>query len=199
MPGGKTKSAEPVPPLTPAGTNPNINPLAPDQKPPQLDSVSQSQETPFQKSNPDTFFPAAAPQTDSATPPLLAPPVFSKQETLPALLTAEQHADVDPQFQIKNTVSDPSPSRRLAGPALDPSYTQDQHKTTRTPAPAPHSPQGPTAVWKKNQGKYIMFVGWYYHRLDSTLRWTSVTVVSVTILSLKTKRKKNTEQDFIGH
>lgn len=170
MPGGKNKSAEPVPPLPPAGTNPNINPLVPDQRPPQLDSVSQSQESPFQKSNPDTFFPAAAPQTDSATPPLLAPPVFSKQETLPALLTAEQHGEGDPQFQIKNTVSDPSPSRRLAGPApaLDPSYTQDQHKTTRTPAPAPHSPQSPTAVWKKTQSKYIMFVGWYCHRLDST-------------------------------
>lgn len=164
MPGGKTKSAEPVPPLTPAGTNPNINPLVPDQRHPQFDSVSQSQESPFQKPNPDTFFPVAAPQTDSA------PPVFSKQETLPALLTAEQHAEVDPQFQIKNKVSDPSPSRRLAGPApaLDPSYTQDQHKTTRTPALAPHSPQGPTAVWKKKQVKYIMFVGWYYHRLDST-------------------------------
>lgn len=170
MPGGKTKSAEPVPPLTPAGTNPNLNPLVPDQRPPQLDSVSQSQESPFQKSNPDTFFPAAAPQTDSVTPPLLAPTVFSKQETLPALLTAEQHAQVDPQFQIKNTISDPFPSQSLAGPApaLDLSYTQDQHKTARTPAPAPHSPQGPTAVWKKNQGKLIMFMYWYYHRLDST-------------------------------
>lgn len=156
VPRGKTKSTEPVPPLPAAATNLNMTPVAMDQKPPRLDSVSKPQELPFQIRNPDSSFHAAVPQPDSAAPPLLGPPFFSNQETLPA--QAPEHlAEAAPQLHLRNKASHLPLSPSLAGPAaaLDPPDTQGQHHTqTRSPASAPNSPPGSSAVWKKNQGKH---------------------------------------------
>lgn len=146
--GGKAKATEPVPPPTPAGQNPSVN-LVPDQRAPQLDSAPESQETPSQIQNPDTFFPPAPAQTDSASSSVMASTLPSQQGPSPAWVTAEQPAEVD----LRPT-PDLLPSLSAAGSAvsLDLSYTQDQHNTARSPAAASNSQLGSTVVWNKNQG-----------------------------------------------
>ncbi|XP_070688909.1 zinc finger protein 414 [Pempheris klunzingeri] len=152
VPRGKTKPTEPTPPPPATVSNPNMTPMAMDQNPPQLDSVSSPQQLPPQIPNPDGSFPAAVPQPDSAAPPALGPPFSSNSETSPPQLAT----------QLRNSSSDLPPSLSLDGPtaAPEPPDAQGQQQTqTRSPEPvrpapgsAPHSPPGSSAVWKKNQG-----------------------------------------------
>lgn len=148
VPRGKTKSSEPVPTVPAAETLPNMTSVVVDQKPPQWNSVFKSQDLRFQIPNQATSLPAAPPQSDSAAP-LLCSPFLSNQDSLPS-----QPVE-DGQLQLRNKTSKLSLSLSLAGPAaLDPPDTQSQHQTqTRSPASAPNSPPGSTAVWKKNQGE----------------------------------------------
>nr|XP_046240728.1 zinc finger protein 414 [Scatophagus argus] len=151
VPRGKTKPTEPVPTLPAAVTNPNATPIAMDQTPPQLDSVSTSQGLSFQIPNPDGSFPV--PQPDSAVPPPLGPPFLSNLDTSAPQLAPQQLAGATLQPQLRNETSDLP--LNLVGPtaALDPSDAQGQHQIQiRCSGSAPHSPLGSTAVWKKNQG-----------------------------------------------
>lgn len=177
VPRGKTKSTEPVPTLPAAGTIPNMTSVVIDQKPPQLNSVSKSQDLHFQIPNPDRSLPTVVPQTDSAAPgvELLCPPYLSNQDSLPAQLAPDKLVE-DAQLQLRNKTSKLSLSLSLAGQAaLNPPCTQIQHQTqTRSPASAPNSPTGSTAVWKKNQGKEWLIRLWrilhllfYFMRIDS--------------------------------
>ncbi|XP_073320473.1 zinc finger protein 414-like isoform X2 [Pagrus major] len=155
VPRGKTKSTEPMPPLATAVTNPNMTPMAIDQNPPLLDSVSTPQELPFQIPNPEGSFPAAVPQSDTAEPPHLGPPFLSNPEISPPQLAPQQLTEVAPQPQLKKDASALPHSLNVAGlsAAPDPADNQGQHQTqTRSPGSAPHSPPGSSAVWKKNQG-----------------------------------------------
>uniref|UniRef100_A0A3Q3XCG0 C2H2-type domain-containing protein n=1 Tax=Mola mola TaxID=94237 RepID=A0A3Q3XCG0_MOLML len=137
VPRGKPKSAEPVVPLSTAGTTPNLTLVAKDHNLTQLDS--KLRELPFQIPNPHSSFPAAVPQPDSALPPLLCPPFFSNQENLPS------------GFNNKASVLPPSLSQACPAAALDPPDAKAQTQT-RCPGSAPHSPPSFSAVWKKNQG-----------------------------------------------
>ncbi|KAM9366633.1 zinc finger protein 414 [Symphorus nematophorus] len=151
VPRGKTKPSEPTLPPPAAVTNPNVTPMAVDQNPPQLESVSTPQEPPFQVPNPDGSFSAAVPQSDSGAPPVLGLPFLSNPETTPQQLAGTGA----PQPQLRSEASDVPPSLNLAGPtaAPDPPDTQTQQQTlSRSPGSAPHSPPGSSAVWKKNQG-----------------------------------------------
>lgn len=146
VPRGKTKSSEPVPTLHAAETIPNMTSVVVDQKPSQWNSN-------IQIPNPGTSLPTT-PQSDSAAPPLLCSPFLSNQDSLPAQLAPDKLIE-DSQLQLRNKTSKLSLSLSLAGQAaLDPPDTQSQHQAqTRSPASAPNSPPGSTAVWKKNQGK----------------------------------------------
>ncbi|GAA6233121.1 zinc finger protein 414 [Lates japonicus] len=158
VPRGKTKPAELTPPQPAAITNPNVTPVAMDQNPLQLNSVSTPQQLPSQIQNQDGSFPAAVSQPDSTAPPLLGPLFPSHQETSPPQLAPQQLAEVVPQPLLRNGLSNLLPSLNLDGPlaASEPSDTQTQTMSPEPihPAPvsAPHSPPGSSAVWKKNQG-----------------------------------------------
>ncbi|XP_070818426.1 zinc finger protein 414 [Chaetodon trifascialis] len=155
VPRGKTKLTEPIPPPPAAVTNPNMTPMDTDQEPPQLDSVSTSQELPFQIQNPDLSFPAVVPQPDSAAPPLLAPHFLTKPETSSVQLAPQQLAETTPQSQLRNKACDLPQSLNLVSSiaAPDPPDSQAQQQTqVRSPGSVPHSPPGSSAVWKKNQG-----------------------------------------------
>ena len=146
-----------VPPST-AGTTPNLTLVAKDHNFTQLDS--KPEELPFQMPNPQTSFPAAVPQPDSALPPLLCPPFFSNQENLPAQLAPEQFAEAASQPAFKNDASvlPPSLSQPCQAAALDPADAKAQTQT-RSPGSAPHSPPSFSAVWKKSQGKHLLILG----------------------------------------
>ncbi|XP_076595094.1 zinc finger protein 414 isoform X2 [Chaetodon auriga] len=155
VPRGKTKLTEPILPPPAAVTNPNIHPMDTDQEPPQLDSVSISQELPFQIQNPDLSFPAVVPQPESAAPPVLAPHFLSKPETSSVQLAPQQLAETTSQSQLRNKAGDLPLSLNLVSPvaAPDPPDSQAQQQTqVRSPGSVPHSPPGSSAVWKKNQG-----------------------------------------------
>lgn len=149
MQGGKARATEPVPPPTAAGQNPTTI-LVPDQKAQQLDSAPESQEAPSQTQNPGTLLPPGPAQTESASSSLLASTVPSQQGPSPAWVTAEQPAEVD----LRPT-PDSLPSLSAAGPAvrLDLPCSQDQQKTTGSPAAASNSQLGSTVAWNSNQGE----------------------------------------------
>ncbi|GLD58466.1 zinc finger protein 414 [Lates japonicus] len=94
VPRGKTKPAELTPPQPAAITNPNVTPVAMDQNPLQLNSVSTPQQLPSQIQNQDGSFPAAVSQPDSTAPPLLGPLFPSHQETSPPQLAPQQLAEL---------------------------------------------------------------------------------------------------------
>lgn len=141
-----------------------MTPMAMDQNPPRLDSVSTPQQLPSQIPNPDGSFPATVPQPESAAPPLLGLPFLSNPETSPPQLAPQQLTEAAPQPQLRNDASDRPPSLNTDGTTAvpDPSDAQVQHQTqTRSPepllpapGPAPQSPPGSSAVWKKNQGEH---------------------------------------------
>lgn len=153
VPRGKTKSAEPMPP--PPATVTNSNPVAMDQNPVQLDSVSTPQELRFQSPNPDGSFPPAVPRPDSGAPTVFSSPFMSNLETPCAQISSQQLAEAVPQSQLRNEATDLPLSLNMVGPAAAPAPPDGhcQHQSqTRSPGSAPHSPPGSPAVWKKTQG-----------------------------------------------
>lgn len=143
-----------------------MTPVAVDQKPPQLDSVSTPLLLPSQIQNPDGAFPPAGFKQESADPPLLGPPFLSNPETFPLQLAPPQLTEAPLMSQIKMEAPDLPLTLNLGGPTAAPPVTPDaqgQHLTqTRSPEPvhaapgsAPRSPPGSSAVWKKNQGEHL--------------------------------------------
>uniref|UniRef100_UPI0037E7E250 zinc finger protein 414 n=1 Tax=Semicossyphus pulcher TaxID=241346 RepID=UPI0037E7E250 len=157
---GKTKQQEPTPPPPPAApTNQSVIPVAMDQDPPQLESVSSSQQLPFQIPNQDGSFPAV-PQLDSSIPPHLGPPFLPNPDPSPPHNAPQQFTEAAPQPHVRNETSVLPPSLNLdrAAAAPDPPDVRGQHQAQTgslepfnpTPGSAPQSPP-PLAVWKKNQ------------------------------------------------
>ncbi|XP_034536833.1 zinc finger protein 414 isoform X2 [Notolabrus celidotus] len=156
VPRGKPKQPEPPPP-TPAPTNPNMPPMAMDQDPPRLESMSTSQQPPPQIQHTDGSLPAAAPQPESVAPPHLGPPFLPDPDPSPPQLVPQQLlAESTPLPQLKKETSEVPPSLNLEGDAKvsDPPDVKEQHQAQRgsieTTHPAPQSPPS-SAVWKKSQ------------------------------------------------
>lgn len=144
VPRVKPKVTEAAPPFVHTGLSANLTPVAPNQDPPQLDSMSKSQERTFQTPSSDT----AVPQPNSAavaTPPL-APTAISGQ-------------DVHPEQQELKRIAPDLLSYLGSSAAMELPESQGQPQAqNRSPASAPKSPSAPSTVWKKNQGKNLPLI-----------------------------------------
>ncbi|XP_068566850.1 zinc finger protein 414 [Cebidichthys violaceus] len=157
---GRPKPSEPVPPPAPAAAVTDPDPDL-DQKPPLLDPVSAPQPLLSEIPNTEGSFLAAVLEADPA-PPLLGPPFLSNPETSPLHLAPPQLTSSAPQPRIKSEPSDLPPPLNPDGPtaASDSPDARGQHLTQTgcpepvhpAPGPAPRSPPGSAAVWKKGQG-----------------------------------------------
>ncbi|XP_054471412.1 zinc finger protein 414 [Anoplopoma fimbria] len=153
---GRPKPSEPLAAGPASVTNPDL-----DQKPPLLDPVSTPQTLPSDLPNPEGSFLATVLKTDPS-PPLLGPPFSSDSETSPPHLALPQLPEAAPQPRLMGEPSDQPQPLNLDGPkaAQDAMDAQGQHLTqTRSPdrvnpapGPAPRSPPGFAAVWKKGSG-----------------------------------------------
>lgn len=139
VPRVKPKVTDTTPPLVSAGLSPNLTPVATNQNPSHLDSMSKSQKMTFPPPTSDS----SVPLPNSAAPPL-TPTVVSTW-------------DVQPEEQeLKKIAPDRPPSVEPAA-AMELSESQGPPQAqSRSPASAPKSPTGPSAVWKKNQGKNLI-------------------------------------------
>ncbi|XP_020510133.2 zinc finger protein 414 [Labrus bergylta] len=159
---GKTKLPEPMPPppAAAAPTDPSMTPTAMDQDPPQLESVSSSQQLQIQ--NTDGSLPAAVPQSESAAPPHLGPPFLPNPDPSPPQLAAQQLTEAALLPQLINEASDMPPSLNLEGTSVVPDApdTRGQNQapsgslepTQPASGSSPLSPP-PSAVWRKNQAQ----------------------------------------------
>lgn len=141
VPRVKPKVTEAASPLVYTGLSANLTPVAPNQNPPQLDSMSKSQERTFQSPSSDS----SVPPPNSAAAPPLAPTTIPSQ-------------DVHREPELKKIAPDlPWYVGSAAAMELPDSQGQPQAQN-RSPASAPKSPSGPSAVWKKNQGKNLLVI-----------------------------------------
>lgn len=115
-------------------SSPNPAAGATSQNPPQLDSVSQTQEMNFQASGSDS---SVSQPNYAAAPP-----------RVPAVL------DLQPEQQeLQKTPPDVPPPAGSAAAMDPPDVPLQVQAPSRAPALAPKSPSGPSAVWKKTQGE----------------------------------------------
>lgn len=152
VPRGKTKLPDPVPPGPAPAAPTNLSPMAMDQDPPRLESMSTSQHLPPQIQNTDGTSHAAT-QPDSAAPPHLGPPFLPEPDPSPPQLVPQQLAAASSLPQLRNETSEVPPSLNLEGDAKIPEPPEAQHQTPRGSHEPPHPASGsaPSAVWKKNQ------------------------------------------------
>lgn len=158
VPRGKTKLPEPAPPGPAGAPTANLSPMAMDQDPPRLESMSTPQQLPPQIQNADSSLPAAA-QQDTVAPPHLGPPFLPEPDPSPPQLVPQQLSMASSLPQLMNETSEVPPSLNLEGDAKVPEPPEAQYQIHRgsqesphpTPASAPQSVV-PSAVWKKNQG-----------------------------------------------
>lgn len=140
VPRVKPKVTDTAPPLVNTGLSPNLTPMATNQNPPELDSMSKSQAMTSQ--TPSSY--SSVPQPTSAAAPPLAPTVISSQD-----VQSEQP-------ELRKVVPD-LPSYVDLAAAVELPDSQGQHQAqNRPPASSPKSPAGPSAIWKKNQGKNLI-------------------------------------------
>lgn len=136
---GKSKPPEQTHP------QPNAASKSTDQHLPRVESVSAPQQLRSQK--PDGAVRPADPQADSVLPLPEASP--------PQRMLIEKAANIPPSLNVGGSKANP-----------DPPDIQGQHQTQTkspeavhpSPASTPHSPPALSAVWKKNQGEYILLL-----------------------------------------
>ncbi|KAF7655156.1 hypothetical protein LDENG_00060040 [Lucifuga dentata] len=152
VPRGKTKPTEQTPPQPPAATNPSSSPMETEEETPWQDSASAPQHLLSPVQNAERSLPAVVSQQDSPAAPLLRPPCSSDQASSQQLM--RQLPQLPPQSQTFN------PSSYLDAQTATPDQAEGQHLPQTTspepvhlaPGSTPHSPPGPTAIWRKNQG-----------------------------------------------
>lgn len=142
VPRVKPKLTDTAPPLVNTGLSPNLTPVATNQNPPHLDSMPKSQEMTFQPPSSDSSVPQPNP---AAAPPLAATVISS--------------LDIHPEQQeLKKIALDLPPYVGSAAAMELPDCQGQPQAQNRSPASAPKSPSGPSAIWKKNQGKNLITV-----------------------------------------
>lgn len=144
VPRVKPKVTDTAPPLVNTGFSLHLTSLATNHNPPQLDSMSKSQDMTFQTPSSDS----ALPQSNSAAAPPLAPTVISSHDVHPKQQELKKIAPDLPPYVGSAAAMELSDSQ--GQPQGQP---QGQHRYL---ASAPKSPSGPSAIWKKNQGKNLI-------------------------------------------